>query len=80
MRKEGYPGSVVRGLLAAMLLRRRVREHTAQPGTVFRFRGRAPLFKSAPFRLIAMPANRQFEPRAEGPDAKTAMNAAGQLG
>lgn len=80
--EEGYPGLVVHGPLTAMLLLQLVRQHTSQPITGFRFRGQAPLFDLAPFRLVGTPAadGSQVELMAQAPDGKTALSASAELG
>ncbi|MCC6245885.1 MAG: MaoC family dehydratase N-terminal domain-containing protein [Gemmatimonadaceae bacterium] len=53
MREEGYPGLVVHGPLNAVLLSNLVRAHTTRPIAQFAFRGMAPVFDTAPYRLLA---------------------------
>jgi 3-methylfumaryl-CoA hydratase len=78
--EEGYPGLVVHGPLTAILLLELVRHNTARPVAGFSFRGQAPLFDLAPFRLVGMPSDGRVELEAQGPDGKTAMNAIAELG
>jgi 3-methylfumaryl-CoA hydratase len=77
--EEGYPGLVVHGPLTAILLLQLVRDNTTQPVISFSFRGQAPLFDLAPFRLIGIPANGRVDLEAQGPDAKTVMTASAEL-
>jgi 3-methylfumaryl-CoA hydratase len=76
---EGYPGLVVHGPLTAVLLMELVRLHAHRSVTAFAFRGQAPLFDLAPFRLIGTPAGEQIHLEAQGPDGKTAMTASADL-
>ena len=85
MAEEGYPGLVVHGPLTAVLLVDLVRRHADQPVTGFSFRGRAPLFDLAPFRLVGIPEDgpdgqAHVALEAQGPDGKTAMSATADLG
>ena len=77
--EEGYPGLVIHGPLTAILLLELVRYNTTQSIVGFCFRGLAPLFDLAPFRLVGMPTNGRVELEAQGPDGKTAMNASAEL-
>lgn len=79
MSEEGYPGLVVHGPLTAILLLELVRHNTSSGIAGFSFRGQAPLFDLAPFRLVGMPTNGRVELEAQGPDGKTAMNASAEL-
>lgn len=76
---EGYPGLVVQGPLTAVLLMELVRSHAHRAVTAFTFRGQAPLFDIAPFRLIGTPAGDRVLLEAQGPDGKTAMTATADL-
>ena len=76
---EGYPGLVVHGPLTAVLLMELVRFHDHRSVTAFAFRGQAPLFDLAPFRLIGTPAGEHVHLEAQGPDGKTAMTASADL-
>lgn len=78
--EEGYPGLVVHGPLTAVLLLQLVRQATAQPVAGFSFRGQAPLFDLAPFRLVGIPDGGRVELEAQGPDGKVAMQATAELG
>jgi 3-methylfumaryl-CoA hydratase len=79
MSEEGYPGLVVQGPLTAILLLELVRHNTARPIAGFSFRGQAPLFDLAPFRLVGMPSDGRVELEAKGPDGTTAMTATVEL-
>ena len=75
MSVEMYPGLVVHGPLTALLLLSLARERAPQPPTQFSFRGLAPLFDRAPFRLVAEPVGHVIQLRAEAPDGSTALEA-----
>ena len=77
---EGYPGLVVHGPLTAVLLIELVRFGTKRAVTAFAFRGQAPLFDLAPFRLVGRPTDLRVELEAQGPDGRTAMTASAELG
>lgn len=79
-REEGYPGLVVHGPLTAVLLLELARSNITRPIAGFSFRGLAPLFDLAPFRLVALPTGERIELEAQGPDGKTALSAAAELG
>src|SRR6266508_2265231 len=72
---EGYPGLVVHGPLTAVLLMELVRFNTPGTVTAFAFRGQAPLFDLAPFRLIGTPVGDCVHLEAQGPDGKPTMTA-----
>jgi 3-methylfumaryl-CoA hydratase len=82
---EGYPGLVVHGPLTAHLLLRlaehqeaeRAREagRRTRPVRTFAFRGQAPLFDIAPFRLQCVRDGDQARLAAIGPDGATALSA-----
>ena len=72
---EGYPGLVVHGPLAAVLLMELVRAHAPRPVAAFEFRARAPLFDLDPFRLLARPDGPRVHLEAQGPDGQTTINA-----
>lgn len=73
---EGYPGLVVHGPLTAILLMELVRGHTDGAVAGFEFRGRAPLFDLAPFRVAATPNDAgRIMLEAHGPDGRPAMTA-----
>ncbi len=78
--EEGYPGLVVHGPLTAVLLMELARHHVNRPITGFSFRGQAPLFDLAPFRLVALLAGDRVELEAQGPDGVTALSAVAELG
>ncbi len=80
MEEEGYPGLVVHGPLTAILLMELVRHNAGRPAAAFEFRGRAPLFDLAPFRVAATPDDGAVKLEAHGPDGKTAMTATAKLG
>jgi len=68
---EGYPGLVVQGPFAAMLLMDHLR--TCLPGgrvRSFKFRAQSPLFDTAPFELCLKTREGGAELWAEGPDGK----------
>ena len=77
--EEGYPGLVVHGPLTAVLLSELVRQNTARPLREFSFRGLAPLFDLAPFRVVGMPGDGQVALEAQGPDGAKAMTASAEL-
>lgn len=79
---EGYPGLVVHGPLSAMLLMELLRLNAQRPVSAFSFRGQAPLFDLAPFRVIGTPdeTGRKVQLEAQGPDGKTALAATAELG
>ena len=72
---EGYPGLLVHGPLTAILLMQLARRGSSQPVREFSFRGKAPLFDLAPFRLIATPSTDAIGLEAVGPDGQAAMTA-----
>jgi 3-methylfumaryl-CoA hydratase len=76
--EEGYPGLVVHGPLTAVLLMELVRQQGAQP-LGFSFRGLAPLFDLAPFRLLCTASGRQLSLIAQAPDGAPAMTASVDL-
>jgi 3-methylfumaryl-CoA hydratase len=77
---EGYPGLVVHGPLTAVLLMDLVRRNAKAPVADFSFRGQAPLFDLAPFRLLATAGESgAIALEAQGPDGKPAMTASAQL-
>lgn len=79
MSEEGYPGLVVHGPLTAVLLIELVRHSTPRRILGFAFRGLAPIFDLAPFRLVGMASDSKVELEAQGPDGKTAMSASAEL-
>ncbi|QJR35210.1 acyl-CoA dehydrogenase [Gemmatimonas groenlandica] len=78
-RVEQYPGLVVHGPLTAVLLANLVRQHTARELATFSFRGVAPLFDLAPFRLVAIPDGDTVTCQALGPDGRIALEATATL-
>ena len=77
--EEGYPGLVVHGPLTAVLLIELLRQHAGRPVARFAFRGEAPLFDLAPFRVMAVAAGDAVTLQAHGPDGRTAMSATATL-
>ena len=87
MNEEGYPGLVVHGPLTAVLLlrlaeaeERAERGGDARPVTAFTFRGVAPLFDTAPFRLRCTLAGVAASLEAVGPDGNIALYAEAEFG
>ncbi|WP_373064182.1 acyl-CoA dehydrogenase [Gemmatimonas sp.] len=78
-RVEQYPGLVVHGPLTAVLLANLVRQHAGRPLAAFSFRGVAPLFDLAPYRLIAMPDGDTVTCHALAPDGSIALQATATL-
>lgn len=76
---EGYPGLVVHGPLTAVLLMELVRRNNAARVGAYTFRGQAPLFDLAPFRLLGVPGGGSVALEAHGPDGRTAMTATAEL-
>jgi 3-methylfumaryl-CoA hydratase len=76
---EGYPGLVVHGPLTAVLLMELVRSHAPRPVSAFAFRGQAPLFDLAPFRLVGTPDGHRVHLEAQGPNGQTTMSAEAEL-
>jgi 3-methylfumaryl-CoA hydratase len=56
-----------------------VRSHAARPVSAFTFRGLAPLFDLAPFRLVGNPDSHRVHLEAQGPDGRTALTAEAEL-
>jgi 3-methylfumaryl-CoA hydratase len=77
---EGYPALVIQGPLVAILLMELVRVNSPRSLSTFTFRGLAPLFDLAPFRIIATPDGQRVRLEAHGPDDKTTMTAEAGLG
>lgn len=77
--EEGYPGLVVHGPLTALLLLELVRQHSTRAIATFSFRGQAPIFDLAPFRLVGVPSGERVELEAQGPDGKTALSATAEF-
>jgi 3-methylfumaryl-CoA hydratase len=77
---EGYPGLVVHGPLTAVMLLELLRSRTHRTVTAFTFRGQAPLFDLAPYRLVGTPTDTRVELEAQGPDGRTSMTASAELG
>jgi 3-methylfumaryl-CoA hydratase len=77
---EGYPGLVVHGPLTAILLMELVRRNVKRPVSGFEFRGRAPLFDLAPFRVVGTPGTGdKIDLEAQTPDGQVAMTATADL-
>jgi len=78
--EEGYPGLVVHGPLTAVLLMEVVRRQTGLPVRRFSFRGLAPLFDLAPFRLVCTRSDEQrLALVAQAADGSAAMSAEAEL-
>ncbi len=77
--EEGYPGLVVHGPLTAVLLAKLVHDNTDRRIAAFSFRGRAPLYDLAPFRLVGRPAGDTVELAVRGPDGRTTQTATAEL-
>lgn len=78
--EEGYPGLVVHGPLTAIQLMELVRHNASRPVARFSFRGQAPLFDLAPYRLVGIPVSHPtIELEAQGPDGKVTMKATATL-
>ena len=78
-REEGYPGLVVHGPLTAVLLMDLLRRHEPRAVRAFSFKGLAPLFDLAPFRLVCSIRDGQVSLAAHAPDGVTAMSASAEL-
>lgn len=76
---EQYPGLVVHGPLTAVLLANLVRERADRPLLAFSFRGVAPLFDLAPYRLVAVPDGDTVHCEALAPDGTVAIQATATL-
>ena len=77
---EGDPGLSVHGPLTAALLAQLVRSRETRPIRQFTFRGVAPLFDLAPYRLVAMPNGSTVDLEAQAPDGRVALQASATLG
>lgn len=78
--EEGYPGLVVHGPLTAIQLMELVRHNATRTVASFSFRGQAPLFDLAAYRLVGIPASSgTIELEAQGPDGKITMKATATL-
>jgi len=78
--EEGYPGLVVHGPLIALLLIELVRQQVVRPVQAFSFRGLAPLFDLAPFRVLCTTASDgQLALEAQASDGVAAMRASAVL-
>ncbi len=72
MNEEGYPGLVIHGPLIAVLLMELIRKHVEESVQTLMFRGRAPLFDTAPFHLLAIPDGGCVVLRAKSSDGTIA--------
>jgi 3-methylfumaryl-CoA hydratase len=79
MAEEGYPGLVVHGPLTAVFLMELVRSHSPRPVSAFAFRGLAPLFDLAPFRLVGTLDGERVHLEAQGPDGRATLSAEAEL-
>jgi 3-methylfumaryl-CoA hydratase len=79
MHEEGYPGLIVHGPLTAVLLASLVHDHTDRRITAFSFRGKAPLYDLAPFRLVGRPTGGTVALEVRGPDGRTTQTATAEL-
>ncbi|HRI90631.1 MAG TPA: acyl-CoA dehydrogenase [Accumulibacter sp.] len=77
--EEGYPGLVVHGPLTAVLLMELLRKNAPRPVASFSFRGLAPLFDLAPFRLLCSGNDGRMSLEALAPDGVAAMSASADL-
>jgi len=74
--EEGYPGLVVHGPLTAMLLMHAALKTVSKPLVGFSFRGQAPLFDLAPFRLVVTPSGgSELQLEAQRSDGQVALAA-----
>ncbi len=76
---EGYPGLVVHGPLTAVLLMELVRKNAARAAKSFEFRGQAPLFDLAPFRVVGLLDGTMVSLEAQAPNGRAAMTATAEL-
>lgn len=79
MSEEGYPGLVVHGPLTAVMLAQLVHANTDRSIVAFDFRGKAPLFDLAPFRLIGRAESDQVALEVRGADGRVTQSANVQL-
>jgi len=77
--EENYPGLVVHGPLLATLLMDLVRRHAGRPVAGYSFRAVAPIFDTAPFRLVGLADGDSIELTAERADGAVAMQATATL-
>ncbi len=77
--EEGYPGLIVHGPLTAVLLAKLVHDNANRRIAAFSFRGKAPLYDLAPFRLVGRPAGDSVELEVRGPDGRTTQSATAEL-
>jgi 3-methylfumaryl-CoA hydratase len=75
MQEEGYPGLVVHGPLNAVLIANLVRQQSTRAIASFHFRGLAPVFDLAPFRVIAHADGDAVRGEVIGPDGAVALEA-----
>jgi 3-methylfumaryl-CoA hydratase len=76
---EGYPGLVVHGPLTAMLLAGLAQRESGRPLAAFSFRGQAPLFDLAPFRLVGTADGDAVRLEAQRCDGQAALAATAEL-
>ena len=76
---EAYPGLIVHGPLTAILLAQLVHDNSDRRIAAFRFRGKAPLFDLAPFRLIGRPRDEGVALEVRGPDGRTTLTATAEF-
>ncbi|MEM9056580.1 MAG: MaoC family dehydratase N-terminal domain-containing protein [Pseudomonadota bacterium] len=77
--EEGYPGLIVHGPLAAVMLAQLVASHSDRRISAFSFRGLAPLFDLAPFRLVGQPDGDTVALEVRGPDGRVTQSATAVL-
>lgn len=78
--EENYPDLVVHGPLTAILLQNFATKCAGRPLKSFEFRGMAPLFVSAPFRLECRKTDdSSFDLWARGPNGGLAMRASAKI-
>ncbi len=73
---EGYPALVVHGPLVALMLADLAATNAPRPLKTFTFRAAAPIFDSAPFRLVGTPRGEGADLKAIRCDGQTAVTAA----
>jgi 3-methylfumaryl-CoA hydratase len=76
---EGYPGLVVHGPLTAMLLAALAEAASGRALAGFSFRGQAPLFDLAPFRLVGVPGDGTMALEAQRCDGQVALSATAEF-
>ncbi|MDP6707539.1 MAG: MaoC family dehydratase N-terminal domain-containing protein [Alphaproteobacteria bacterium] len=78
--EEHYPGLIVHGPLIATQLLDLVRLNTDRPVESYKFRAIAPIFDTAPYRVVAVAEGDTVTLAAERSDGATAMRAEATLG